>query len=113
MRLLTKLDGVNTTLLNRCSQDHTFTNISDIDMKYRTLNISAKCNLNAMKFGNDSTKQRPKRSFKERREKGQMQLPNIHLNKSKYPLYGKETFSVISVCAIFHISKCYANKPKQ
>ena len=42
-----------------------------------------------------------------------MPLPNIHLNKGKYPLYGKDPLKVVSMGAICHISQFYASKPKQ
>ena len=59
-------------------------------------------------------KKRPKReSVQGTTCKGQIPLPNIHRNKGKYPLYGKELLNVISICAISHISQFYANKPKQ
>ena len=48
--IVTKLDGEYTTLLNNCSQVHTFTNISDLDTKYAALKNSAKSDLNAIKL---------------------------------------------------------------
>ena len=45
--------------------------------------------------------------------KGQMPLPNIHINKGKYPQSGKEIKTFNTISNISCISQVYADKPKQ
>ena len=68
---------------------------------------SAKCNLNAI------NERRQKRDSKELSEKTQMPLPNIPLNKGKYPKSGEEPLHFSTICDISHISQDFANNPKQ
>ena len=44
--------------------------------------------------------------------KEEMQLPNIQLNKGKYPQSGKELFNFSIVSDISHTSQVNADKPK-
>ena len=45
--------------------------------------------------------------------KGQMQLPNIHINKGKYPQSSKELYIFSTISDISCISQVYVDKPKQ
>ena len=45
--------------------------------------------------------------------KGEMPLPNIYLNKGKYPQSGKEMITFSTMSDINRISQVYADKPKQ
>ena len=44
--------------------------------------------------------------------KGQMPLPNIHLNTGNYPQSGKELNNFSTISDISHISQFYADKPQ-
>ena len=105
MWVLIKLDAKNATLLNSCIQFDMFTDISDLlYTKYVTYKNSAKCNLIAINLEIISWK-KTKKWVQEPTWKGYMPFLNIYLNKGKYPLYGKELLSVISMWAICHTSK--------
>ena len=45
--------------------------------------------------------------------KGQMILPNIHINNSKYPYSIQEAIHFSTISYISHISQVYADKRKQ
>ena len=44
--------------------------------------------------------------------KGPIKLPNIHVNKGKYPYSGKELLNFSTISGISPTSQVYADKPK-